>query len=230
MEKINKKFVIALGGSLFFPKNIDIRFFKKFISFIKKRIKKGHKFIFIIGGGDIARKYQKDFEKIKKVSNKDKDWIGIYVTHLNARLFQKIFRDKASPILLDKRLKIKKFGKYSVIIGAGWQPGWSTDFVAVQTAIDFKIKKVIILGKPDYVYTSDPDKNKNAKPIEKLSWKKYLKMIPRRWSPGLRLPVDPVAARLAKRKKIKVIVANGKDLMNFEKILDGCKFKGTTLS
>ena len=55
-------------------------------------------------------------------------------------------------------------------------------------------------------------------------------MIPRRWSPGLRLPVDPVAARLAKRKKIKVIVANGKDLMNFEKILDGCKFKGTTLS
>jgi len=175
MEKLNKKFVIALGGSIFFPKKIDIRFFKKFISFIKKRIKKGNKFIFIIGGGDIARKYQKGLEKIKKVSSEDKDWIGIYATRLNACLIKTIFRKEANPILLVQRFKIKKFDRYSVIIGAGWQPGWSTDFVAVQTAVDFKIKKVIILGRPDYVYTADPDEDKNAKPIKKLSWKKYLK-------------------------------------------------------
>jgi len=225
----NKKFVVALGGSIFFPKKVDIRFFKRFISFVKKRIKKGEKFIFIVGGGNIAREYQKSLDKVKKVVDKDKDWLGIYATYLNALFFQKVFKNQANPILLNRRCKIKRFGKYPIIIGTGWQPGYSTDFVAVQTAVDFKIEKVIILGKPDYVYTSDPEKNKNAKPIERLDWESYFKIISPKWKPGLNFPVDPIAAYLAKKKKIKVIVANGRDLLNFKRILENKKFKGTLL-
>jgi uridylate kinase len=85
------------------------------------------------------------------------------------------------------------------------------------------------LGKPDYVYTANPDKVKNAKPIEKMSFKDYFKLIPKKWSPGLHAPVDPIAAKLAMKKKIKIIVASGKDLKNFEKILKREKFKGTTI-
>jgi len=225
----NLKFVVSFGGSVICPKEIDFKLLKKFYFFIEKQIKRGFRFIIVAGGGFPARAYQKAISKIKKVSNKDKDWLGIEATKLNALLLKTIFKKYAHPILFDKRLKIKNFGKYPVIIASGWKPGWSTDFVTVQIALDFKINQAILLGKPDYVYTANPDEVKNAKPIEKMSFKDYFKLIPQKWTPGLHAPVDPIAAKLAMEKKIKVIVAGGKDLKNFEKILKGEKFKGTIL-
>lgn len=228
---IEKKFVIALGGSIAFPQEIDIVFLGKFYLFLKKEIQRGNKFIIIIGGGAVARTYQNAASKITKLlSNKDKDWLGIHATRLNAHLLRTIFRKEANPVIFDERFKIKKFGKHSLIIGAGWRPGWSTDFVAVQIAADFKIKQAIILGKPSYVYIADFEKESKARPIEKISWKDYLKLIPSEWIPGLRVPVDPLAAKLAKKENIKVIIANGKDFNNLKKILRGEKFKGTIIS
>ena len=224
-----KKFVISLGGSVICPKEIDVKFLRRFYFFIKKEINRGLKFIIVAGGGHTARGYQKAISKIKKVSNEDKDWLGIEATKLNALLLKTILKKGSHPIIFDKRFKIKNFGKYPIIIGSGWKPGWSTDFVTVQIAADFKIKPVILLGKPAYVYTANPDENKNAKPIEKMSWEGYFKIIPKKWSPGLHAPVDPIAAKLAQKEKIPVIIAGGKDLKNFEKILKGEKFKGTIL-
>ena len=224
-----KKFVISFGGSVICPKEIDIKLLKKFYLFIKKEVKRGLKFVIVAGGGYTARSYQKAASKITKISNEDKDWLGIEATKLNALLLQKIFKKEAHPVLFDKRFKIKNFGKYPIIIASGWKPGCSTDFDTIQIAVDFGAKLAILLGKPDYVYTSNPDKNKNAKPIKKMSWKDYFKLIPKKWIPGFHAPIDPVAAKLAMEKKIKVIVASGKDLKNFEKILKGEKFKGTIL-
>ena len=224
-----KKFVIALGGSIAFPETIDVVYLKKFFHFIKKELGKGNKFIIVCGGGHTCRKYQVAASKITKLLDEDKDWIGIHSTRLNAHFLRTLFRKEAHPALLKKRFRIKTFGEHSVIIGSGWQPGWSTDFVTVQSAADFNIEKVIILGKPDYVYTSDFEKDKNAKPIYKISWSDYLKLIPAKWTPGMHAPVDPIAAKLAKTQKIEVIVT-GKDLKNLKNILDGKKFKGTILS
>ena len=109
------------------------------------------------------------------------------------------------------------------------RPGWSTDYVTVRVASDFKIKEVVLIGKPDYVYTSDFTKNKKAKPLKELNWKEYMNIIPSKWKPGMHAPVDPVASRLAKSKGIKVVVA-GKDLNNLRNILSGKKFKGTVIS
>ena len=144
-------------------------------------------------------------------------------------MLKSIFKNEAHPFLFDERFKIKSFGKYPIIIGCGWKPGWSTDFVTTQIAVDFKIKPVILLGKPDYVYTSNPDKNKSAKPIKKMNWKDYFKLIPQKWSPGLHAPIDPIAAKLAQKEKLPVIVASGKDFKNIKNILNNKKFKGTLI-
>jgi len=45
----------------------------------------------------------------------------------------------------------------------------------------------------------------------------------------LNSPVDPVAARLAKKENLKVVVAEGENLKNFQQILIGGKFKGTII-
>lgn len=229
--KNSKKFVIALGGSIAFQEKIDIDFLKNFYAFIKSRILNyNNKFIIIIGGGAITRKYQQAASKISKVSDEDKDWLGIHATRLNAHFIRTIFREQANPVLFEERFKIKNFNNYPLIIGAGWKPGWSTDFVACQIANDFNISKVIILGHPDYVYNKDPRKYKNAKPIKKITWKDYLKLIPKKWSPGLHAPVDPVAARLSKAKNLESIVAYGRDLHNLQRILDDQEYQGTFLS
>ncbi len=225
--KNNKKFIIALGGSVICPEKIDSKYLKRFFQFVKKEIKKGHKFIIVTGGGYTARNYQKVSLGINRVSKKDRDWLGVYATRLNARLLRVIFKKEAYPAIFDERFKIKSFGHYPIIIGSGWRPGNSTDYVAVRIAGDFKIKRVIILGKPDYVYTSDFEKDKKAKPIKKITWKDYLKLIPFSWSPGLSVPIDPVAARLAKKENIEVIVADGKDFKNLKMILEKKEFKGT---
>lgn len=230
-KKLNmtKKFVIALGGSAVVPQEIDTDFLREFYVFIKKQIKKGSKFIIVVGGGATCRIYQKAASKVTQVMDEDKDWIGVHSTRLNAHLLRTIFRKQAHPVIFEQRFKIKSFGRHSIIIGAGWGPGWSTDFVACQIAADFRIKQVLILGKPAYVYTANPDADKAAKAIKKLTWPEFFKLIPKKWSPGLHSPVDPVAARLAKKQGLKVIVARGRDLANLKNILSNKKFKGTTI-
>jgi uridylate kinase len=229
MTNDGKKFVISLGGSIAFPEKINIAFLRNFYLFIKKEIKRGNKFIIVAGGGNITRKYQQAAGKVSRVSSEDKDWIGIHATRLNAHLLRTIFKREANPFVFDSRFKITSFGRYPMIVASGWRPGWSTDYVAVQIAVDFKLKSVINLSKAAYVYTVDFQKFPEAKPIEKISWKNYLNLIPQKWTPGLHVPVDPVAAKLAIRKKIKVIVANGEDLNNLRNILRGKNFKGTAL-
>jgi len=225
-----QKFVIALGGSIISQEEINIEYLGRFYYFIKKQIKKGRKFIIIPGGGRVARDYQGAVSRIVRLSNEDKDWLGIHATRLNAHLLRAIFKKEAHPVVFDRRFKFRNFSKYSIMVGAGWSPGCSTDYVAIQTAVDLRIKEVVILGKADHVYTGDFEKDKGAKPIREISWKKYLKIVPARWSPGLHAPVDPVAARLAKKEGIKVAVASADDLNNLKMILSGKSFKGTVLN
>jgi uridylate kinase len=227
--KQNKVFVMALGGSIICPEKINTRYLSRFYKLIKEYIKKGYYFIIVAGGGKIARDYQKAASRIVNVSDEDKDWLGIHATRLNAHLLRTVFRKEADPVVFDQRHKLKKFNNHSIIIASGWKPGWSTDFVAVQIAVDFKVKRVLILGKPKYVYTHNPEKHEIARPIKKITWEDYLKRIPKKWKPGLHLPVDPVASRLAKEKNIEVIVASAKDLKNLTNILEGKSFKGTLI-
>lgn len=224
-----KQYVLALGGSVVCPGEVDTILLQALYRLIQQEIKKGKRFIIVVGGGVVSRAYQKAISKISRISNEDRDWIGIHATRLNAHLIRTIFKNEANPIIVDKRFRVRKFGRNSIIVGSGWKPGWSTDYVAVQIAIDFGIREVIVLGKPAYVYTSDFEKDKSAVPIECMNWAEYLKLIPSQWTPGMHAPVDPVAARLARKENIKVVIADGRNLANLKRILKGAKFEGTTL-
>lgn len=226
---MTKDFIIALGGSIVCPDSVDIEYLKKFRDFLLGQIKLGRRFILVIGGGGPARAYQKAAATVVPVSDDDKDWIGIHATRLNAHLLRTVFRDEANPVIFEARGKITEFGNYPLVIGAGWRPGWSTDFVTVQIAVDFKIAQAIILGKPEYVYDKDNQLYPDAKALPRMSWEEYLKLVPNSWSPGIHAPVDPVAAMLAQKEKLQVVVAGGKDLQNVKNILDGKEFKGTMI-
>jgi uridylate kinase len=222
--------VIALGGSIIVSDKINTGFLGDFREFILKFLKDGKKFILVTGGGKIARDYQNAASEIIDLSDEDKDWLGIHATRLNGHLLRAIFFDIAHPVVLDDPTKkIDNEDNYNLFIASGWRPGWSTDYVAALLTKRFGAKRLIIATKISHVYDDDIEKNINAKPLENISWADYINMVGSAWIPGMKSPVDPIAAKFCEENGIEAIVAKGTELRNLEKVLRGEEFIGTTI-
>lgn len=224
--KFSKTVVVALGGSIVHPDEIDTQFLKKFKKFLAPFLKQGTRFVLVLGGGALARRFQNAARAVANVDDDDKDWIGIHATRLNAHLLRTVFRRVANPTIIDARKKVTPV-RYPVTIAAGWRLGWSTDYVALQIAADLGVKEVVIAGKPAYVYDKDFMKYRDAKKFTVLTWREYRKFIPKKWKPGLHAPIDPVGAALAAKRGLKAIVFDGRNLKNFKALLNGKEFQGT---
>ena len=224
---MEKTIILSLGGSVIYPDNIDISFLNNFKKTIEKYIKKNCRFVIICGGGRLARQYQESASEIARLSDYDLDWLGIYATELNAQLVKMLF-NKYSENFIISNPKIKiKFNK-NIMVASGWKPGWSTDYDAVLLAKNLGVKTVVNMSNVDYIYDKDPKKHKGAKKIKNISWKKYRNMIGSKWKAGLNAPFDPIAAKEAQISRIKVIII-GKNLKNFENLLDNKKFEGSLI-
>lgn len=229
MTKAKKTIIISLGGSLIVPDEIDCQFIKNFKKLIISYIKKGYKFIIITGGGKTARKYIEASVKVNAVTSDDKDWLGIHATRMNAHFIRTIFRSHAHPKINTNPHDLEDFYNFkeSVLVAAGWRPGFSTDYDAVVLAKYMDIKKIINLSNIDYVYNKDPRKFPDAKKIEKISWKDFRKIVGDKWDPGMNAPFDPIASKIAQEENIEVAIMNGRDLMNIQNYFEDKKFKGT---
>lgn len=231
MPKIQKTIIISLGGSIISHEagKVNVEFLKNFRKLILKFLKKGFKFIIIPGGGKVCRLYQTAASQITKVTNEDKDWIGIHSTRLNAHLLRTIFRREAYPVVLDDPRKPVK-NPWKLLIGAGWKPGWSSDYDAVLLAQRFKIEEIVNAGNIPFVFDKDPAKNKEVKFFKEISWRDYRKIIGSKWTPGLSTPFDPIASKLAQKLKIRVLILKGTELSELEKAINGKGFQGTIIT
>jgi uridylate kinase len=169
-----KTFVISLGGSLIVPPGgIDVNFLKKFRILILGMIKKGCRFVIITGGGRTAREYMQAARQVAKVKTIDNDWIGIEATQINAALLKAVFGPIAhSKVIIDP--KAKKVSQ-ALVIGAGYKPGNSSDFMAVKLARKYGFKSIVNLSNIDYVYDKDPRKFQDAQRKERMSWPEFQK-------------------------------------------------------
>jgi uridylate kinase len=227
---VNRKtYILSLGGSLIVPDEVDYRFVKKFTGLITKKVKEGDRFIIVCGGGGLNRKYNEAARKVRKMSNDELDWIGIYATRYNAQLIRILFGKLAyEKIITDPHKKV--LTRKPVIIGAGYKPGWSTDYDAVYLAKSYGARSIVNLSNIDYAYDKDPKKYKNAKPIKDISWKDFRKIVGHKWEPRMNKPFDPIASREAEKLGLEVVILNGKKFRNLESYLDGKEFKGTVIS
>ncbi|MCA1950920.1 MAG: UMP kinase [Treponema sp.] len=223
--------VISLGGSIVAPDGVDSDFIAAFITLLKAELAADEKrrFILVVGGGGPARKYQQAYRAIvPNGSDEQADWIGIMATRLNAQLLKAVLGDLCTQEVVTDPSQVGPFvGR--VLVAAGWKPGFSTDFDAVLLAERFQADKVINLSNIAKVYTDDPRKKPEAKPIDSISWADFRAIVGDDWVPGKNVPFDPVASRHAAKIGLKVICAAGKDLENLRKILSGQDFFGTTI-
>ncbi|MBI3342975.1 UMP kinase, partial [Candidatus Gottesmanbacteria bacterium] len=184
----------------------------------------------VVGGGATTRHYQAAARSVHgQIENEDLDWIGIHATRLNAHLLRIIFRDISHSHVL-KHYEIIRKTDDPVVIAAGWKPGWSTDYCAITVCQDYGIANIVNMTNIDKVYDHDPKKFPDAKPIDSISWKAYRKMAGNTWVPGMNLPFDPIASKLAAELGVTVKILNGKNLPNLAKALDGKEFVGTTIA
>ena len=223
--------ILSLGGSIVAPDGVDTEFLKKFKTLVESYLAADpdRKLILVIGGGAPARVYQKAFREIEPNAPADvQDWIGITATRLNAQLVKSIFGSLCKdPVVTDPSADISFTSR--ILVGAGWKPGFSTDFDAVYLAERFGGKTVVNLSNITKVYTDDPKKNPDAKPLDKISWVDFQKMVGTEWVPGKNVPFDPIAAQKAKELALDVIVAGGKDIENIGKILEDKPYIGTLI-
>ena len=224
MEK--ETIISSLGGSLMAPDEIDIGFLKSFKTTIKKYL--GNKrFFIIVGGGKVARVYQKALLEFGAKSI-NRDWIGIKVTRLNAEVMKELFKGDCYPKTIENPNEKVKTNK-DIMVGAGYKPGWSTDYVSVLIAKNYGIKTIINLSNIDYVHDKDPRKYPDAKHFKEIDWKSFQLIVGDKWEPGLSMPFDPRASKLAGSMKLKVIIINGKKLERLEDFLNNKSFVGTII-
>ncbi len=222
--------VVSVGGSLLVPDAIDTAFLERFRDTVLAHVERGFSFYIVAGGGMTARNYQRAAETVRgDLDAEDVDWLGIHATRLNAHLLRALFKEDAQGRIVKNPTRGVR-GKDPVIIGAGWRPGRSTDYCAVQAAIQLGAKRLVNLSNIDRVYTADPRHDPSAQPIDRIGWSEFRALIPDSWDPGLSSPFDPVASKLAHEHKMEVAVMNGARLEELDKYLAGEAFTGTVIS
>ncbi len=227
-----KHVVLSLGGSIVStPSGIDVDYLKAFNLFVREHIENGVKFFIVVGGGTLCRDYRDaGRQTIGKVTDIDLDWLGVHSTRLNAHLLRTIFKDIAHPRIIENYEHKLSTHPEPLVIGAGWKPGWSTDYDAVILARDYGANLIINLSNIDYAYDKDPKAHTDAKRIESINWPDFQNIVGTSWTPGANTPFDPIASKLANRLNLKVVICNGKNLENVSNIINNKPFTGTVIS
>lgn len=224
------RIAIKVGGSVFYPdEKPDINFIKELSRKIIELSRK-HTMLVIVGGGKLARKMIMD-EK-KKSSSKDQlDMVGIVASRFNALVLLKELGKMAYADIPKNEKEVSdaiKLGKI-VVIG-GFRPGQTTDAVTLQSAKAVGCELVIIGTDVNGVYNKDPKIGKDATLIKSIDSSALLEMTKSiGLEPGEKIIVDPVAAEIIHKERIKTFVLNIRNLDNLQKAINGEKFLGTKI-
>jgi uridylate kinase len=223
--------VISLGGSIIAPKGVDTAFLAGFIGLVERHLEGGRerRLIIVCGGGSLARDYQAALRTLAPdARDEDLDWVGVAATRVNGELLRRLLRRWCVEDLVTDPTAVSVFAG-RVLVAAGWKPGFSTDNDAVVLAQRFSARTVVNLSNIARVHSADPKKDPAARAFDTISWKEMLGIVGGEWTPGKNTPFDPTAARAAAASRIRVIYAEGRNLPNVSKILNGESFTGTTI-
>jgi uridylate kinase len=221
--------IFSLGGSLIVPDQIDADFLGQFKTMIEDRLEAFEQFVIVAGGGKTARRYQDAARAINGPEDEDLDWLGIHSSRLNGHLLRTMFKKHADPEMITTPERMTP-REAKILIGAGYRPGNSTDYVATLFAKAYGIKTVVNLSNISHVYDKDPNEHKDAKPLKNMSWSELQALVGTEWTPGANAPFDPIATKLASELGLRVVVMKGGDLENLGNFLDGKDYEGTEIA
>lgn len=194
---------------------------------IKKVTELGIEVAVVIGGGNIFRGLSGASQGMDRVQG---DNMGMLATIINGLALQSALENEDVPTRLQTAIKINevaepfirrkamshlKKGRVVIFGGGTGNPYFTTDSAAVLRAIEIEADVILKGTRVDGVYTSDPEKNKDAVKFDSISFTDVL-------SKGLKV-MDTTAFTLSQENKLPIIVFDMNTKGNLLKLLSGDK-------
>lgn len=221
---------ICFGGSVLAPEEPNVSLVKEAARAIRVLKSERYNVLVVTGGGGTARKYM-GAAKILGTSGIYLDKIGIDVSRLNARMLISALGNVAEPDpVTTVEAAVRAVLKNKVPVMGGTNPGQTTDTVAAMVAKASRSDVLVFFSDVDGIYTADPKRDPLAKKIERMTTVELANKFGRvKTEPGMKTIIDPVAAQLIERSKMKALFLGVEEMGRLPEILKGANHNGTTI-
>jgi len=206
---------------------IDNARLMQYASEIKGAVDQGLEIALVVGGGNIFRGVQAAEGGMERTQG---DYMGMLATMINSmalqsalesidvqtRLMSAIKMEQiAEPFIRRRAIRHLEKGRV-VIFGAGTgNPFFTTDSAASLRAIEINADVILKGTRVDGIYTSDPEKNADAKKYETITFDEV-------YSKGLNV-MDLTAFTLCNENKLPIIVFDMNTQGNLKRVISGEK-------
>ena len=224
-----KRVLLKLSGEALMGEKdfgIDHNRLKQYAEDINAVVKKGIQVAIVIGGGNIFRGVGNDAEDV--IDRVQGDYMGMLATVINSMALQSALEKIGVSTRLQSAIKMEQIcepyikrravrhlekGRV-VIFGAGTgNPYFTTDTAASLRAIEIGAEVILKGTRVDGIYTSDPEKNKDAVKYHTITFDEV-------YEKGLKV-MDLTAFTLCNENKVSIIVFDMNKGGNFLKVLEG---------
>ena len=223
-----KRILLKLSGEALMGDQqygIDPKRIAEYAEDIKAVMAKGVELAIVIGGGNIFRGLAGASQGMDRVQG---DHMGMLATVINSLALQSALEnvdvetrvqsaikinEVSEPFIRRRAMRHLEKGRVVIFGGGTGNPYFTTDSAAVLRAIEIKADVILKGTRVDGIYTSDPEKDKNATKFDNLSFKEVL-------SKGLKV-MDTTAFTLSQENELPIIVFDMNTRGNLMKIVSG---------
>ncbi len=204
---------------------IDAKRLDEYADEIKSVVEKGVEVAIVIGGGNIFRGLAGASQGMDRVQG---DHMGMLATVINGLALQSALElngvqtrlqsaikinEVAEPFIRRRAIRHLEKGRVVIFGGGTGNPYFTTDSAAVLRAIEIKADVILKGTRVDGIYTSDPEKDKNATKFDSISFNDVL-------SKGLKV-MDTTAFTLSQENELPIVVFDMNTRGNLMKIVSG---------
>ncbi|MHC4758504.1 MAG: UMP kinase [Planctomycetota bacterium] len=236
-ESKYKRVLLKLSGESFCKRGgfgIDGDALRSVAESVLDICKLGPQVAVVVGAGNFLR--GQHFSKISQIPRNTADYMGMLATIINACALQETLEKMGQatrvlsaidvsaicePFIRRRALRHLERNRVAILAGGTGNPFFTTDTCAALRATELEAQLLIKATNVDGVYTDDPNKNPDAKLIEKLSYEDVL-------AKNLRA-MDHSAISLCRENNIPIIVLNIFKAGNIIKAIEGQQI-GTKIS
>ena len=223
-----KRILLKLSGEALMGERqygIDPKRLAEYAEEIKEVIDKGIEVAIVIGGGNIFRGLAGASNGMDRVQG---DHMGMLATVINGLALQSALEESGVQTILQSAIQINEVaepfirrramrhlekGRVVIFGGGTGNPYFTTDSAAVLRAIEIEADVILKGTRVDGIYTSDPEKDKNATKFDTITFKDVL-------TKGLKV-MDTTAFTLSQENELPIVVFDMNKKGNLLKLLSG---------
>lgn len=203
------RIVLRIGGSVV-ASPINPELINRYVHLLMELKEQDHEIVVVTGGGDLAREFIKIGDKLG-LGMEAQDELAISVSRLFAQLFfKKLEKDSCGHLALTLNDVEDCFKTGKIVFMGGLRPGITTDAVAALVAERVNASLLLKGTDQDGIYDRDPRIYSDAKKLDSISFDNLQSFLSETsHKAGMHQIIDPEAAKILKRKRVRLVVVNG---------------------